>query len=125
LSEAKADFPPESRLLSPASFRRVFEKAGKSSDNRFTVLYRTNDRGRARLGLAVSKKNAKRAVDRNRIKRVIRESFRTNQAKLDSLDIVVLSRKGTPGFSNRELFDSLLRHWNNLVGEGGVASRSN
>jgi len=42
----------------------------------------------SRLGLAIPKKNAKRAIDRNRIKRVIREAFRKSK-NLVTVDLVV------------------------------------
>jgi ribonuclease P protein component len=48
----------------------------------------------ARLGLVVAKKHLKRAVDRNRFKRLVRESFRSHQEQLAGLDVVVLARNG-------------------------------
>lgn len=65
-----------------------------------------------RLGLAISKKHAKRAVDRNRLKRIVRESFRQHQATLPAMDFVVMAKGGAQKLSNTELFDSLERHWN-------------
>ena len=50
--------------------------------------------GGARLGLAVAKKRARRAVDRNRIKRVARESFRHRRASLGARHVVVMNRDG-------------------------------
>ena len=65
----------------------------------------------ARLGLAVSKKHCRRATARNRIKRIIRESFRQQQDMLTGLDIVVINRPAATEASNREMFDSLEQHW--------------
>lgn len=48
----------------------------------------------ARLGLVVAKKHLKRAIDRNRFKRLVRESFRSHQLQLAGLDVVVLARNG-------------------------------
>ena len=76
-----------------------------------SIRFRDNGLGYARLGLAISRKNIRRAVDRNRIKRIIRESFRQNRRLLDSLDIVILSTPSTVRFSNHELQDSLARLW--------------
>jgi ribonuclease P protein component len=59
------------------------------------------------LGLAVSKKCAKRAVDRNRIKRVTRDWFR--HAGLQGVDIVVTGKRGVADLSKPELRDSLKR----------------
>ncbi|MDH5214825.1 MAG: ribonuclease P protein component [Gammaproteobacteria bacterium] len=104
-------FQRKSRLTDTASFSRVFKKASRSRDNMFTVLTTNNDGHAARLGLAISKKHCKLASSRNRLKRIVRESFRQHRAALDGLDIVVLNQPGTHGADNRELFASLERHW--------------
>lgn len=89
----------------------MFDKAARSRDRLFTVLYRDNDSEIARLGLAISKKHCKKATDRNRIKRIIRESFRHHGARLAGLDIVVLNQPATSQAPNPVLFESLERHW--------------
>lgn len=68
-----------------------------------------------RLGLAIAKKNSKRAVDRNKIKRVTRESFRLQQHELSALDIVVLARRDAANASSSQLTKSLEKHWVKLV----------
>lgn len=50
-----------------------------------------------KLGLAIAKKRAKRAVDRNRLKRVARESFRHHSHQLDGLELVVMNRDAAAG----------------------------
>lgn len=77
----------------------------------YLVLYRNNQLGYPRLGLAISKKCARRAVDRARLKRVARESFRLNRFRLGGWDIVVLCVSNAPMLSNLCLFDSLARVW--------------
>ncbi len=67
-----------------------------------------------RLGLAISRKVAKTAVARNRIKRAVRESFRTHQGRLDALDIVVLARPGVVERTNKELATALESLWTRL-----------
>ena len=79
------------------------------------VLARRNGDRTARLGLAIAKKQVKRAVDRNRIKRVIRESFRRQANRLTGLDIVVLARRDTAQHNNDKLTASLERHWQRLA----------
>jgi len=106
-------FGPDSRLNDAQSFGRVFKGARRSRDKCFTVLYRPRQSGKARLGLAISKKHCRLASNRNRIKRVVRESFRLNQRQLEGLDIVVINQPATAGASNAELFASLSRHWLN------------
>ncbi len=63
------------------------------------VVLRPNSQGHARLGLAISKKVLARAVARNQVKRIVRDSFRRHAAELPAYDIVVsLSRrKAWPG----------------------------
>lgn len=111
----RACFKPHARLLKPAEFSRVFKKAIRSSDRMLTILAAPNDQGHPRLGLAISKKNAKRAVDRNRIKRIIRESFRQNQIRLPAIDLVVMAKPQTKSATNSELFTSLEFHWDRLI----------
>jgi ribonuclease P protein component len=99
------------RLLTAAAYGRVFEKAARSRDKWFTVLYRRNDKDIARLGLAISKKHCALASARNRIKRITRESFRQHQDDLAGLDVVVMNSPATKLAGNRQLFDSLAGHW--------------
>lgn len=112
----------DSRLRDAASFNRVFENAKRSRDRWFTVLCRSNDLERARLGLAISKKNCKTAVGRNRIKRVVRESFRHHQEQLAGLDIVVMNKGSAETAANNTLFASLETHWDRCGKQGPVGN---
>jgi len=107
-------YPRSARLTRPGEYRRVFEDATRSSDQALTLLARSNDAGRPRLGLAISKKCAPRAVQRHRIKRLVRESFRSHQQELPAVDIVVMCRRRATEMTNRELFGALHRHWRRL-----------
>ena len=97
------------------AFAGVFAQPVKSSDRYFTVLVRANDLPYPRLGLAISRKVAKSAVARNRLKRIVRESFRHHQGKLGGLDCVVMGRIGVATRDNPALFTSLERHWRRLA----------
>jgi ribonuclease P protein component len=111
-------FSRQSRLLKPAEFKLVFQQAIRSSDDCFRILARVNGMQRHRLGLAISKKACAKAVGRNRIKRVIRESFRARMIKpeLDkTLDFVVLPTRVAANQSNKALDESLTTHWQRLI----------
>jgi len=120
---ARRQFKRHDRLLTAAAFGRVFEKANRSRDKWFTVLCRDNESCRdydsseatdavgARLGLAISKKHCRKATARNRIKRIVRESFRHHQADLGNLDVVVINSPAAAAATSRQLFDSLAGHW--------------
>lgn len=113
-TDSSAHFPKSARLLKPAEFSQVFKDPVRSSDRLFTILAkRSSVQDQPRLGLAISKKHAKRALDRNRVKRIARESFR-HQHNLPAADFVVMARDLTVQASNQELFDSLSQHWKRL-----------
>ena len=95
------------RLTSSSAFGRVFDKAERSRDKMFTVLYRENGEQPARLGLAISKKHCRLAVGRNRLKRLVRESFRLHRESLHGLDVVVMNRPAAMRAANKALFESL------------------
>ncbi len=98
-------------MLDADAYQRVFRKAHRSRDKLFTVLSRENRNQGARLGLAISKKNCRLAVQRNRLKRIVRESFRSHKVALGDLDLVVMCQAAASRASNQKLFDSLAEHW--------------
>jgi ribonuclease P protein component len=103
------------KLRKAIEFKRVFKKPVVSSDQFFKILARLNQEDNSRLGMAVSRQVDKRAVGRNRIKRVVRESFRQRySADKVCLDIVVLPRRETATICNKRLFRSLQGHWSRL-----------
>ena len=57
------------------------------------MRYRPNEANAPRLGLIVSKKTAKLAVQRNYMRRVLRELFRLNQHRLPAIDLVIQVQK--------------------------------
>lgn len=108
-------FPRPLRLLNSAQFQAVFrDTACRSSDRYLTVIARPNQQQLPRLGLAISKKAIKTAVARNRIKRLVRESFRHHQQQLSGLDIVVMARADARQAGNAEIEASLQSHWQRL-----------
>jgi ribonuclease P protein component len=117
----KAGFSPDQRLHKPAEFGRVFAEAARSSDRFFTVLARSSGRAVARLGLTVSRRAARRAVDRNKLKRLARESFR-HQRALPPWDFVVLARPGADRAQRQALRASLDRHFEQLTQAAAAAT---
>ena len=98
------------RLLKAVDFDRVFDKSVRSSDRFFTVLARPNELNHPRLGLAISKRRARHAVTRNRLKRIIRENFRLTQQNALADYVVMAGHQGAHA-TNKELFRSLEKHW--------------
>ena len=106
-------FPREARLLKASHFRAVFRTGRRARAGPLHARVRPNGKRRARLGLAVSRKAARNAVFRNRVRRQLRESFRVNQHRLAGLDVVVsLSR---PAAGAIDLRPRLPRLWGEVV----------
>lgn len=115
----KHTFTRELRLLTPSQFTRIFNDPIKAASPLFTVLAKPNNLEHPRIGLTVAKKRVKKAVDRNTVKRVIRDSFRLNQHNLPPIDIVIMVKSGIDQQPNAELFKQLEKLWRK------IAQRSN
>ena len=89
-------------------FKKVYSE-GKSASNRYYVMYVSeNGSGRNRLGISVSKKTGNSVV-RHRMKRLIKESYRRNEAVFNSgLDIVVIVKKSAVGIGYAESESAIL-----------------
>jgi ribonuclease P protein component len=135
------EFNRESRLLAPGQFQCVFNKKPlRFGSSHFTILVipselpaetikfnnskNTNSRVYSngennlygnRLGLAIAKKRVKLAVQRNRIKRVVRESFRLNQDNLPPIDMVVMVKSGIDKLDNHKINQQLEKIWRKII----------
>lgn len=108
-------FGKSSRLLDAKAYKSVFDDATyKISQREILVLARPNDKATPRLGLVIAKKNAKHASQRNRIKRIARESFRLQQDQMHGVDAVVLARRGLDKLDNIALHRVFDRLWQQL-----------
>lgn len=103
------------RLLNAAQYRAVFDSAPvRAAQPQFLILARPNDLGHPRLGLVIAKKHVRNAADRNRIKRIARETFRLQQHKLFPLDAVVLARAGAGELDKDALAKIFNKLWRKL-----------
>lgn len=103
------------RLLTPQEFQRVFKQGKKQKGELFTFICSPNKLSCARLGLAIAKRVIPLAVNRNRIRRLIRESFRQHLDGLAGLDIVVMTGHVSPPAYDRKTFEDLNQQWQKLV----------
>lgn len=83
------NFSSEFRLLRKDGFNHVFHTEN-ISDKYFKIFFVPNNRKNSRLGIIASKKTFTRAVDRNRVKRIVREVFRLHSIKIRKLDLIVM-----------------------------------
>lgn len=109
-------FSKRLRLLSAAEYGAVFDNVQlKTSCHQFLVLAIRNHDSRSRLGMVIAKKHVSSAVQRNRIKRQIRESFRHIVKELPGLDLVVLARKDAGKLDNKQLAGKLNMLWKDMT----------
>ena len=109
-SQRTTGFPRSVRLLNSSDFQAIFKRPVVYSDRLFRVygraLKNSTSGATSRLGLAISRKAASRAVDRNRIKRCVREAFRHLHHQLDeegSVEFIVMARPEAKMVDNAEL----------------------
>lgn len=109
-------FPKTARLLSPKDYKPVFDNSRyKVSTKQFLLLATASQARRPRLGLVIAKKHVSKAVQRNKLKRVLRESFRLRQSEMPLIDIVVLARKDADKLAPLELRKMIDRLIDDLI----------
>lgn len=95
----------------PVEFRAARQRGKKLADAYFSLSVLANHENCPRLGLAIATRTLGTAVERNRIKRLARESFRLNQHELPAVDVMVSAREAARLARPKELRASLDRHW--------------
>ena len=124
-------FPRTARVRARSDFDRIFKHGRRVALPVLALHWQalSQDSPAAaqdgpRLGLAVSRKVDRRAVGRNRIKRVLRETFRHQRGSLADGDYVVVARVGAAGLSTAQLagaFMKLLQRAGALAADAAVA----
>jgi ribonuclease P protein component len=105
------NFSKNYRLSNSSEFQKVFDKNDlKISNANLLILALSSEKKNSRLGLVIGKKNVKTAVGRNKVKRVVRETFRKNAFK-PSLDVIVIARRGLANLTADQLNLLLNESW--------------
>jgi ribonuclease P protein component len=108
-------FEKSLRLLNASEYQAVFDESRlKVSTAEILFLARKNNLSQPRLGLVIAKKNVRLSVQRNRVKRIIRESFRLQQHQLPGIDVIVLARKSLGELDNKQLHETCNQLWHQL-----------
>ena len=106
-------FPKSARIVRRNEYRAIQRSSLRVVTDHFIIYARKRRRKSKRIGITVSKKVGN-AVVRNRVKRLVRESFRLNKERLPTeIDLVLVARKqrGIPTFENTrgQLIDGAMR----------------
>lgn len=107
-------FPRAARLLTPRDFAALRTGSRRIGGTRLTAQIKPNGTG-ARLGLAVSRRVSKLAVERNRIKRVTRDSFRRHHAAIGAFDILIIANPPAAMADNAQLRADLDELWRRIA----------
>jgi ribonuclease P protein component len=107
--------PAQVRLRRKSDFDAAYARGWRMGNGFFALTANANDTGAARLGLAVAVRIAGNAVERNRLRRTIRESFRQQQHALPALDLVVSARPAARTASPAQLRESLAALWQKVI----------
>jgi ribonuclease P protein component len=100
-------FRKEERIRRRADFQRISREGTKFQTPHFRVSILQNRLPHRRLGITVGRKVG-RAVQRNRLKRRIREFFRLNRGVLpERADLVITAREGAAGLNDWQLSEEL------------------
>jgi ribonuclease P protein component len=111
VSSIALKFPKKQRLLDTVDFQSVFNEGKKRSCRFFAIISKKNDLHLARLGIRVGKKAIREANQRNKIKRIIRESFRLHKTHLPECDYVVVIYAAANAIQKTELRQRLDEQW--------------
>ncbi len=112
---ARALFRRAQRLRRPAQFRDVYARGRRIGNEMFAANVLANGTDSARLGLSIAVRALGGAVRRNRVRRLIRESFRLHRRALPALDIIVSARAPARAASAVELRGACERLWRKIA----------
>lgn len=107
-------FSFDKRVTKKSCFKKAYSSKKVLRIKPFRVHYVENNQDNARLGITVQKKNCKLAVNRNKIKRSLREGFRHNIKNFKNMDFVVVVKKEFVICSKKEQIEHINFLWKKL-----------
>ena len=102
-------------MLRKTDFDAAYRFGRRFHDSHLSVTVRPNSLGHPRLGLAIAAKTIGNAVARNRLRRIIRESFRLAQSELPAADLIVGARAAARGAPATRIRQSLAGLWQKVA----------
>lgn len=115
MSMAGLFFGADCRLLQAAEFQQVFSQTLCKVHQPTFLLLATRSTASPRLGLVIAKRKIRRSHERNRVKRLARESFRHHRHQLPKLDVVLMAKPEAQFASNADLHAQLDLAWAQLA----------
>jgi ribonuclease P protein component len=114
-TQRRLRFGANLRLRSKLQFDAVYAGGRRIDDRYFALRVKPNGLAHPRVGLAVAVKTAGNGVKRNRLRRLVRESFRLAQFQLPGVDVVVAAKYPAAEAPAASLRDSLATLWKRVA----------
>ena len=111
----KHDFSKNWRIHTTTEFHRVYSARQRLSGYYYLLYYRNNNFGCARLGVVASRRSLKKAIMRNRARRIVKEGFRIQKYHLPSIDIVFIVKSRSMEASKKELHECINQLFHQLI----------
>jgi ribonuclease P protein component len=115
-------FKRQNKLNKASDFKRVFSRGKKKFHKGITLIVCPNEDFYARLGFAISKKQIRTAVARNRFKRIAKEEFRSVKDRLEGFDFIVLVNKTCLDYNKATIHQYFHRLFNDFVPYSNISS---
>jgi ribonuclease P protein component len=114
IEKAEYGFARENRLVKKNNFDLVFKKGVKKHTPFFMLIQSKNNLNIARLGISVAKRYVPKAIERNKIKRVVREQFRLHKKLLLGIDIIFIAHAKSRQTNASLLSDHFVKELKNI-----------
>jgi ribonuclease P protein component len=115
LNTIDTSFPRSCRITKSSEYQSFFKEGKKLHQDHFFIVIKINKLDYTRLGFVIAKKHIKKAIKRNTVKRVIRESFRYHQYLLKGVDLVVIAKKGLGELTKESFRSQLDKQWERVA----------
>jgi ribonuclease P protein component len=112
---ARLRFQRSQVLRTGAQFQGVYRQGRRFGNELLTAAVCANLSGLPRLGLSIAARTVGNAVARNRLRRVIRESFRLRQPELPAVDIVIGARNAARAAAADAVRMALGKLWTEII----------
>jgi ribonuclease P protein component len=113
------------QLTNKLSFNGVLSSNTKSEDELFSVFFVKNKTNFCRLGVSLPKKIIAKATKRNRIKRMIKNSFNVFFQEIKGIDVVVRAKKEPQPNTGDKILQSLDQHWKTIMSQRNKKNKTN
>lgn len=103
------------RIHATAEFHQVYLRGWRLSGRYYLLYYRDNNFNHPRFGVVASRKSLKKAIMRNRVRRIAKENFRLKKGHLHPMDIIFIAKSQSREASKKELHECIDQLLNQLI----------